>query len=318
MENRVITILGTTATGKGTVARSIARVLQGEILSIDSMKVYRGMDIGTAKPSLEDRASLPHHLIDVAEPCESFSVARFVERATAAIDQIHARGRPVIAVGGTVLYFKGLYEGLFEGPGADPALREELRRRAAAEGTAALHAELTRVDPESAARIHPKDLRRIERALEVFHLSGRPISQLQRQWTGGPQRADWQWTLIGLQRSRETGNRRINARVKRMVAQGLVDEARRLYEDPRGIGAQARQAVGYAEFFAHFEGKWPLEYAVERVKINSRHLAKHQRTWLKRFPGITWIDQDALPSDEAAAEAALAYLADARATESPE
>ena len=308
MERRVITILGCTASGKGGLARALARRLGGEIVSIDSMKVYRGMDIGTAKPTAAEQASVPHHLIDVVDPWESFSVARFVELADAAVDAIHARGRPAIAVGGTVLYFKGFYEGLFDGPSADPALRAALRQRAAAEGAAALHAELQQVDPLAASRIHPNDLRRIERALEVYQLTGRPISDWQREWDGGQvRRPDWQWHLIGLSREKESANKRINARVQRMVATGLVDEARRLWSDPRGLSDQAGQAVGYAELFAHFRGEMSQERAIEYIKINSRHLAKHQRTWLKRQAGVQWLDVDALQKEEIIA-AALALL----------
>lgn len=291
VENRVIVILGCTASGKSTLARTLADTLQAEIVSLDSMKVYRGMDIGTAKPSADVRAAIPHHLIDVADPWEEFSVARFVDLADQAVADIHARGRPVVAVGGTMLYFKCWHIGLFEGPSADPEFRAQLRQRAASEGLDALHAELARLDPAAAERIHPNDLRRIERALEVHHLTGRPISDLQHQWDAtGPRHPQWKWALIGLQRDREDANRRINSRVKRMLAAGLVDEARKIWSNPRGVGPQARQAVGYAELFEHFTGRMTLEDAIERVKINTRHLAKHQRTWLKTLRRVHWID----------------------------
>jgi len=281
---RVLVLLGCTACGKGALARALAAELGGEILSIDSMKVYRGMDIGTAKPTPEQRAALPHHLIDVADPWESFSAARFVELADRAVAEIHSRGRPIIAVGGTVLYFKCFYEGLFAGPSADPALRRELRARAARDGVDTLHAELAAVDPAAAERIHRHDLRRIERALEVYRLSGVPISRLQQQWDAGClRRPDWDWALIHLQREREAVNRRINERVRQMAAAGLVEEARRLWSDPRGVGPQARQAVGYRELFDHFEGRLTLDEAVEQIKVRTRRLAKQQRTWLRRL-----------------------------------
>ena len=255
------------------------------------MKVYRGMDIGTAKPSAEDRAAVPHHLIDVVDPWEPFSVKRFVELADQAIDDIHARGKPAIAVGGTMLYFKAFHEGLFEGPSSDPAIRAELRKRAAEEGTPALYAELAEVDPASAERIHPNDLRRIERALEVYKLSGKPISEFQQEWDRERvRRPDWNWLLMGVRREREKNSRRINDRVRRMVAAGLVDEARRIWSDARGVSDQASQAVGYSELFEYFEGKCPLDYAIEQVKIHSRHLAKHQRTWMRRTAGVSWIE----------------------------
>ncbi len=293
-EKRVIVILGCTASGKGTLGRTLAERLDAEVLSVDSMKVYRGMDIGTAKPSAAERATRPHHLIDVADPWESFSVARFVELADAAVDDVQRRGRPVVAVGGTMLYFKCWYYGIFEGPGADPAIRAAIRERAEREGVDALYAELQRSDPDAASKIHRNDIRRIERALEVQQLTGRPISAQQREWDqGGPRRADWSWTLIGLRREREDASRRINARVKRMVAEGLVDEARRIWSDPRGVGTQASQAVGYAELFGHFRGEKTLERAIEEIKINSRHLAKSQRTWLRALQGVQWVDVSA-------------------------
>jgi tRNA dimethylallyltransferase len=298
MENRVIAILGCTASGKGELGRALAERLGGEILSIDSMKVYRGMDIGTAKPPPAERARLAHHLIDVADPWESFSAARFVEHADRAVAEIHARGRPVIAVGGTVLYFKSFHVGLFDGPSANENVRAEIRARAASIGAEALHAELAAIDPAAAARIHRNDIRRIERALEVHRLTGRPITALQTQWdTPTVRRPDWSWRLIGLRREREAANRRINDRVRRMIDAGLAEEARRIWSDPRGVSTQARQAVGYAELFEHFAGELTLDEAIERIKIHSRRLGKHQRTWLRRMPGLTWFD---LAPDQAA------------------
>ncbi|RMF82452.1 MAG: tRNA (adenosine(37)-N6)-dimethylallyltransferase MiaA [Planctomycetota bacterium] len=293
MQARVIVILGTTASGKSALARGLAAALDGEVLSIDSMKVYRGMDIGTAKPSPQQRAAVPHHLIDVADPWESFSAARFVTLADQAVEEIHQRRRPVIAAGGTTLYFKCFYEGMFEGPPAHPEFRSALRTRIEREGLDALHAELARIDPAAAERIHRNDRRRIERALEVHHLTGRPISDLQRQWDrAGPRRTDWRWTLIGLRWPKEIAARRINARVRRMIDAGLVEEARRLWNDPRGLSEQARQAVGYRELFEHFQGRYTLDDAIERIKIDTRRLAKAQRTWMKRLPGVAWIDLD--------------------------
>lgn len=291
MERRVIAILGCTASGKGSVARELAPRLGAEILSVDSMKVYRGLDIGAAKPSPAELSQTRHHLVNVADAWESFSAARFVELADTAIDEAHRRRRPVLAVGGSVLYFKCLYEGLFDGPAADPAIRGLIRQRAEREGVERLHAELAGIDPLAAARIHRNDLRRVERALEVFQLTGRPISELQCQWEGaGARRSDWAWSLFGLRRERESAHRRVNARVRSMIDAGLVEEARRLYADARGISEQAAQAVGYAELFAHFRGELTLEEAIERIKINSRRLAKQQRTWLRRFPSIHWMD----------------------------
>lgn len=311
VENRVIAILGCTASGKGELGRAVAKRMGGEIVSVDSMKIYRGMDIGTAKPSVADRVEIPHHLIDVADPWDSFNAASFVDLADAAVEGIHTRGRPAIVVGGTVLYFRAFYLGLFEGPAADPAFRSEFRRRAAETGLDALHAELANVDPIAAARIHRKDLRRIERALEVHALTGQPISALQTQWDSpAPRRPDWKWRLIGLRRERDDANRRINERVRRMIAAGLVEEARSIWANPRGVSAQARQAVGYAELFEHFQGRLTSEEAIERIKINSRRLAKQQRTWLRRMPEIAWFD---LRNDQTATEV-LDQIAEQSAT----
>lgn len=281
-------LIGCTASGKSRVGFELARRLSGEIVSIDSMKIYRRMDIGTAKPSAEVRQQVPHHLIDVVEPSEAFSLGRYVELADMVIRDIAGRGRPVLAVGGTMMFVRGLVSGVFQGPSADMDFREELRARAAREGTPRLHAELTAIDPAAAERIHPNDLRRIERALEVYHKTGVPISTLQRQWE--QLHPSYDCRVVALRRQKEEANARINTRVHRMIEAGLVDEVRSLLAEPADIGDQAAQAVGYAEIIAHLQGRCSLDETVERIKINSRHLAKHQRTWMRRMPGIQWID----------------------------
>ncbi len=298
-DRRVIVVLGTTAAGKAGLARELAVRLDGDVVSMDSMKVYRGMDIGTAKPTPAQQARCPHHLIDIIDPWDFFSAALWVERADAAIARIHAAGRPAIVVGGTMLYFTCFYKGLFEGPPADETFRAALQERIRREGLAALHAELAAVDPDAAARIHVQDNRRIERALEVHHLTGRPITELQKQWDAqGPRHPEWHWQRIGLRREKEIESRRSNARVKRMLERGLVEEARRIWSDPRGHSTQAAQAVGYRELFAHFEGRCSEDEAIERIKINTRHLAKNQRTWMRRMTDLPWLD---LAGDEEAA-----------------
>jgi tRNA dimethylallyltransferase len=286
--SKLIVILGCTASGKGALGRELARRLGGQVVSVDSMKVYRRMDIGTAKPSAELRREIPHWCVDVVEPWEEYSVARFVDDADRAIEAIgEAGGRP-LAVGGTSLYLKGLLEGLFEGPSADPALRRELQAVARDRGWRRLHDELAGVDPVAAERIHPNDAKRIIRALEVYRTTGTPISELQRQWNAAGRRYDA--TLIGLRWNRDQQSRRINARVKRMVDAGLVEEVRELLDDPRGMSKQAAQAVGYAELIEHLAGRCPLDEAIERIKINTRRLAKKQRTWHRRFAGVAWLD----------------------------
>lgn len=288
MAIRVYMLIGCTASGKSRVGLELARRMGGEIVSIDSMKIYRRMDIGTAKPSAEARRETPHHLIDVVEPSEAFSLGRYVELADVAIRDIVGRGKPVLAVGGTMMFVRGLVSGVFEGPPADPEFRQAIRERAAREGSQAVHAELARVDPQAAGRIHPNDIRRIERALEVYHKLGLPISELQRQWEASHPSYDCR--VVTLRRPREQANSRINARVHRMVEAGLIDEVRSLLAEPAGIGEQAAQAVGYAEIIAHLRGELLLEDAIERVKINSRHLAKHQRTWMRHFTTARHID----------------------------
>ena len=288
MAPKLTFIVGCTASGKSGLGRELARHVDGEIVSIDSMKVYRRMDIGTGKPSREVRQDLPHHLIDVVEPSDDFSVARYVELAERAIEEIDGRGKAIFVVGGTPLYVKGLTEGLFEGPGADQELRATLHDIAAREGTNSLYQRLRAVDPQSTARIHPNDLRRIVRALEVFELTGRPISELQTQWD--PPTRKYECAFFGLRREREDQNHRTNDRVRRMIEGGLVDEVRALLAEPKRLGETARKAVGYAEIIDHLAGKTTLADAAEMIKINTRRLAKAQRTWFKRFREIEWID----------------------------
>jgi tRNA dimethylallyltransferase len=289
---RAYFIIGCTGCGKGAVGREIARRLGAEIVSVDSMKVYRRMDIGTAKPSQTVRAEIPHHAVDVVEPSEAYSVAQWVELAEASIADIRGRGRVPLCVGGTSLYIKAMRDGLFEGPGADGAIRARLAARAEAEGMAELHKELAAVDPVSADRIHPNDARRIIRALEIHETTGRAISELQRQWESdaGP-REDI--ALIGLRREKTDQSRRINLRVRRMVDLGLLDEVRSLLAEPAGLSAQAAQAVGYAEVIERLRGRCSFESfekTVERIKINTRRLAKKQRTWMRRWPEVAWFD----------------------------
>ena len=296
-------ILGCTAVGKGAIAREIARRVGGQIVSVDSMKVYRRMDIGTAKPSAEDRAAVAYHCIDVVEPSDSFSVAQYVALADHAVASIAQAGAIPLAVGGTSLYIKALSEGLFEGPGGDPAVRAALKARAAAEGWAALHHELSIVDAEAARRIHPNDQRRIIRALEVHQATGVPISSLQNQWDAGPRRYDC--VFVGLRRDKTDLHRRINLRVRRMIDAGLRDEVAALLAEGAGLSIQAAQAVGYAEMIGHLRGQATLDDAVERIKINTRQLAKKQRTWQRRWTDVQWFDLAADATVEGAAETIL-------------
>ncbi len=284
----MVLILGVTASGKGRLAFGLAKSVGAEIISIDSMKVYRRMDVGTAKPPKEARAALKYHLIDVVEPSDSFNVGAFLESAYKAIEQIKNRKKPIIAVGGTALYIKALLYGLFEGPGTNEQIRAELRARAQAEGLAQLHRELTKFDPVAADRINPNDSKRIIRALEVYKTTGKPISSLQKQFDAKKPVHDW--TIIGLQREKTDANNRINRRVKKMIAAGLVDEVRSLLAEEKPLSPQARCAIGYAEIIDYLSGQIGLENATELIKKNTRRLAKNQRTWFKTFKNVHWLD----------------------------
>jgi len=292
-----LVVTGPTASGKERLALAVAMQIGGEIVSADSMKVYREMDIGTAKPSPAARRAVPHHLLDVADPGETFSTARWLALAEAAIADVHARGRAAILSGGTPLYLKALLEGLFKGPAADAAIRERLKAEADARGTAALHARLAEVDPEAAARIHPNDLRRITRALEVWELTGRPISELQSQWgrrrpSPGSEALDGRWRplLVAIRRSRDDLTRRIEARVRRMIEAGLVEEVRRLAGRPGGLARGPRQALGYAEVLDHLDGRLAADELIPAIVAHTRQLARRQMTWIARFEGVRWLD----------------------------
>jgi len=288
MNSDMVLILGVTGTGKGRLAFDLAESFDAEILSIDSMKVYRRMDIGTAKPPKEARKRVNYHLIDVVEPSEPFSVGRFLGLAYDAIEQIKRRKRKIIAVGGTALYIKALLYGLFEGPGADEQIRAELCARVQAEGLEALYGELSKVDPAAAGHISAKDGKRIIRALEVYKITGKPISSLQQQFDA--ERSLHNWTLIGLRREKADTSSRINKRAKKMIAAGLVDEVESLLAEDKPLSKQARCAIGYAEIIEHLKGRISLEEAAELIKKNTRRLAKSQRTWFRTFKDVHWLD----------------------------
>lgn len=282
----ILALIGPTASGKSAVAMALAKGEGAELLSVDSMQVYRGMDIGTAKPAADERAQVRHHLIDVVEPIETFTAARFVECADAVIADAAARGMPLIVTGGTPLYFKSLFEGLFSGPSAD----SELRQRLVACSNEELAERLARVDGPAAARIHVNDTRRLIRALEVFELTGKPISSLQNEWTSPVQRHHAIW--IGLTWDRDALNRRINARVRSMLEAGWLDEVRTLLARYGSLSDSASEATGYKELIDHLAGKISLDDAVEQIKIATRQLARRQMKWFRRFPEVKWIAGD--------------------------
>jgi len=308
MNTNLILILGVTASGKSRLAFDLAKSIDGEIISIDSMKVYRRMDVGTAKPSAEARARILYHLLDVVEPSESFSVASFIDLANHAVEQIKNRNKPVVAVGGTALYIKALLYGLFEGPGNNEKIRAELKQLAEKKGFQNLYHQLQQIDPAAAERIHPNDSKRIIRALEVFHLTGKPISTFQKQWEQNssekhkPQCSTTgkidEWTIIGLRREKELESKRINSRVKKMLDDGLVDEVKSLLSEEKPLSEQARCAIGYAEIINYINGKTKLDEAIELIKKNTRRLAKGQRTWFKTFKNVNWLDIEPEESPE--------------------
>jgi tRNA dimethylallyltransferase len=288
MNRNMILILGVTGTGKGQLAFRLAQRIGAEIISVDSMKVYRRMDIGTAKPPKEARAVQKYHLIDVVEPSETFSVGLFLDIALPAIEQIRRQNLPVIAVGGTALYLKALMHGLFEGPGTNEQIRKNLRARAEAEGLEQLYRELSDIDALAAEHIHPNDAKRIIRALEVYQLTGKPISGLQKEFVA--ERTLYNWSVIGLRSEKQVENSRINARVKKMVKAGLIDEVKSLLAEDKPLSPQARCAIGYAEIIDYLYGQIGLQDATELIKKNTRRLAKNQRTWFKTFKNVNWLN----------------------------
>ncbi len=309
---RTILVLGPTAGGKTALSVELALRMPGggECVSADSMQVYRGMDIGTAKPSAEERRGVPHHLIDVADPHGGpFTVADWVDGARAAIEAIHARGRHAIVVGGTNLYVKSLTEGMFEGPAGDP----EIRARLEALPTEMLRGDLEHHDPVAASRIHFNDRRRTIRALEVWMITGRRISELQQQWSDAPRALPAGMHVVGLEWPVDLINQRINQRVHAMVEAGLEQEVMRLLAKGP-LNRQAIEAVGYREVLRHFAHELSIEEAEEEIKVRTRQYARQQRTWLRRFkavPGAIWIDGP-MTTTEAAAGLVIETLFGAR------
>jgi tRNA dimethylallyltransferase len=270
---------GPTAAGKTSVALELARLLDAEIISLDSMAIYRGMDVGTAKPTADQRRQVPHHLLDLIDPHEEFSVSQYVESARAAIGDIRGRGRQVLFVGGTPLYLKALLRGIFKGPPADWAFRQQVEEELSEVGLTVLHERLRQVDPLSAAKLHPNDKRRIIRALEVYKSTGQPISHLQTQFDEGTPAERCKVFVLGW--PRDVLHRRIDARVDRMFSQGLVEEVQRLLGQHGTLSRTASQAVGYHEVIAHLQGEQSLPDTVQLVKNRTHRFARRQETWFR-------------------------------------
>lgn len=294
--SNILILTGPTGAGKTELSLAVAERCNAEIVAMDSMTLYRGMDIGTAKPTLAERSRIPHHLIDVLDPWESASAAWWLEQSILCCRQIEERGKRVLFVGGTPLYLKLLLYGMFEGPPADPALRDRLRQKAELAGAAELHKWLALIDPAAGQRIHPNDERRIIRALEVFELTGKPISQWQVQWQAG-QTPSLTSPPGGEGRVRGAANRaiwldlpraelydRINRRVERMFNCGLVDEVAALCRHSLPLSREAAQALGYKEVLEYLAGRATLDETIGRVKTRSRQFAKRQLTWFRSLP----------------------------------
>jgi len=272
-------LCGATASGKTAVGLALARRLGAEIVSLDSMALYRSLDVGTAKPTPAERREVPHHLIDVIDVDQEFSLAQYVEAARQTVEEIQARRRRVLFVGGTPLYLKSLLRGIFDGPPADWDLRRAWQRRAASQSPGWLHAQLAAVDPAAAERLHPNDTRRLIRALEVHEKTGRPISDWQQQF----ERPRAGCRVFALDWPRAELHARIERRVAAMFDAGWVDEVRRLSEEGVTWSRTARQALGYGEILAHLAGELSLEETIERVTARTRQFARRQLTWLRHL-----------------------------------
>jgi tRNA dimethylallyltransferase len=295
---------GATATGKTAVGIALAQQIGAEVISLDSMTVYRGMDIGTAKPSPDERATVPHHLIDIVDPSVEFSVAQYVDAAAKTVADIRARGKEPLFAGGTPLYLKSLLRGLFDGPPADWQMRHEIEQELEQVGQPALYDRLVQIDPVAASNIHPHDKRRLIRALEVHRATGQPISHQQLQFEEG--RPAEECRVFVLRRPREELHRRIEERVRAMVGAGLVEEVRQLTSVGE-LGRTARQAVGYREALSYLAGEYDHEEMVARITYRTRRFAKRQGTWFRSLSECRFIDI----AGEVNAEAVAARIAEA-------
>lgn len=287
MLKKIIAVAGPTASGKTSLAIELAKRYDGEIVSCDSMQIYRYMDIGTAKPDADELAEAPHHMIDVAEPWESCSVAEFVKKARSAVDDVLSRGKLPVLAGGTGLYMDSVLENIvFEDFGADPEFRLEMQALAEREGVETVHGLLAQKDPEAAEKIHPNNVRRVIRALEVCRLTGKTFTQVNRESRREPV---YDSLILGIDAEREMLYERINGRVDKMLEDGLLSEVERLRDMGIGRDTTAMQAIGYKELLDYLEDKVDFETAVENIKMESRRYAKRQLTWFRRNEKICWV-----------------------------
>ena len=305
--NNIICIAGPTASGKTALAVELAKIINGEVVSCDSMQIYRRMDIGTAKPTKEEMQGIPHHMIDVCEPDEDFSVSRYCEMATPIVDDIIARGKTAIIAGGTGLYMDSLIKGNTFAPFPSTGMREKLEAQADSEGMDAMIALLQSIDPEAAQRIH--DRKRIIRALEVYYETGETITEHNRRTQAIPPRYSPLWLGLDFADRQELYNR-IDLRVDIMLQQGLVEEIRTLLASGIPAKCTAMQAIGYKEFVAALEGIGTIEEAAEDVKKSSRHYAKRQLTWFRRNKEMHWLTRQAGQSTDKIIEDARRILSE--------
>ena len=305
--NNIICIAGPTASGKTALAVELAKITNGEVVSCDSMQIYRRMDIGTAKPTKEEMQGIPHHMIDVCEPDEDFSVSRYCEMATPIVDDIIARGKTAIIAGGTGLYMDSLIKGNTFAPFPSTGMREKLEAQADSEGMDAMITLLQSIDPEAAQRIH--DRKRIIRALEVYYETGETITEHNRRTQAIPPRYSPLWLGLDFADRQELYNR-IDLRVDIMLEQGLVEEIRTLLASGIPAKCTAMQAIGYKEFVAALEGIGTIEEAAEEVKKSSRHYAKRQLTWFRRNKEMHWLTRQAGQSTDKIIEDARRILSE--------
>lgn len=288
--NKVLVILGPTGVGKTQISLELADILDGEIVSFDSRQVYKYMDIGTAKPTKKEMKKVAHHLIDIVYPDEKFTAADYGKKAREAIREIIKRKKQPIVVGGAGLYLKALTKGFFQGPKGNEKLRERLREEESKFGSYYLFEKLKEVDSKAAQRIHPNDSVRIIRALEVYELTGKPITSLQEKGDYEPFEMDF--IKVGLSLDRKKLYERIDLRVEKMISEGFLDEVKGLKEKGYSSELKAFKTVGYQELFSYLEGKSDLPVAVVRIKLNTRHYAKRQLTWFRKDKQIKWLDAE--------------------------
>lgn len=303
----VIVIVGPTAVGKTAVSLALVERLPIEIISADSRQIYRWMDVGTAKPSSEEQALVPHHFVGELDPATNFNAGEFMQQARKLIPEIVLRRRQPVVVGGSGLYVRALLEGFFEAPSTDYNYRKKLDLRVKREGVDKLYQELMRIDPDLARETHPQNVRRIVRGLEVYHVLGKPMTRIQREQKNP---ASFSWIKFGLRCDREVLYRRIEARVDRMIDNGLVDEVRSLLDKGYSPHLNALNSVGYKEIVAFLKGQSSLDEAIEQIKRNTRRFAKRQMTWFRSEKDVRWIDIINKDDVETAANLIVSAIAD--------